>query len=255
VLWGAAFVLAVITAARGAWSPCGLSMLSTLTPLAERSRGNRYVPTALWFVAGAVIGGTAIGALAALGALAISHVGLPLDARLALALAAALYAAASDLRVPGCSVPLRPRQVDERWVERYRVWIYAGGYGAQVGFGVATYVMSAGVYLLLAVCVLGANPSAAVGLCVVFGLTRGLCIFAGAGIDSAEALRAVHRRMAGLSEVSLLTCVAAELALGLAAATRLGLGAVVPALVLEAALVAWLVLHRRSAAAAKGAVA
>jgi len=34
--------VAISAAARSTWSPCGLSMLSSLTPLAERGRGHRY---------------------------------------------------------------------------------------------------------------------------------------------------------------------------------------------------------------------
>ena len=36
-----AALTAVIAAARSTWSPCGLSMLSSITPLAEQGRGHR----------------------------------------------------------------------------------------------------------------------------------------------------------------------------------------------------------------------
>ncbi len=48
----AAVVVAVAAAGRSTWSPCGLSMLSTITPLGERARGHRWGATAAWFVAG-----------------------------------------------------------------------------------------------------------------------------------------------------------------------------------------------------------
>jgi hypothetical protein len=63
-----AALTAVAAAARSTWSPCGLSMLSTITPMAERSRGRRWGLTALWFVLGAVLGGATLGLLAAAGA-------------------------------------------------------------------------------------------------------------------------------------------------------------------------------------------
>src|SRR5262245_28638289 len=46
-------VVAVAAAVRSTWSPCGLSMLSSITPFGERSRGHRYSVTAAWFVVGA----------------------------------------------------------------------------------------------------------------------------------------------------------------------------------------------------------
>jgi hypothetical protein len=44
----AALFVAVVAALRGTWSPCGLSMLSSLNPVSERSRGHRFWGTAVW---------------------------------------------------------------------------------------------------------------------------------------------------------------------------------------------------------------
>ncbi|MDQ3293850.1 MAG: hypothetical protein M3527_05300, partial [Actinomycetota bacterium] len=52
---------AVVAAARSMWSPCGLSMLSTITPLRENARSGRYRSTVAWFVAGAAVGGACLG--------------------------------------------------------------------------------------------------------------------------------------------------------------------------------------------------
>jgi len=52
-----AAAVAVVAAVRSTWSPCGLSMLATITPLAERARGHRYGVTVTWFVLGSVLGG------------------------------------------------------------------------------------------------------------------------------------------------------------------------------------------------------
>ena len=57
-----ASVVAVAAAIRSTWSPCGLSMLSTITPLAERGRSHRYASTAAWFVVGAVARRATLGA-------------------------------------------------------------------------------------------------------------------------------------------------------------------------------------------------
>ena len=45
-------LVAVVAAARSTWSPCGVSMLATVTPLAEQGRGHRYRSTATWFIVG-----------------------------------------------------------------------------------------------------------------------------------------------------------------------------------------------------------
>src|SRR6516165_8616488 len=55
-----AALTAAIAAARSTWSPCGLSMLSSITPLAEQGRGHRYRATACWFVAGGLLGGVSL---------------------------------------------------------------------------------------------------------------------------------------------------------------------------------------------------
>jgi len=45
VLIVAPVAVALAAAVRSTWSPCGLSMLSTVTPVAERARGHRYGAT------------------------------------------------------------------------------------------------------------------------------------------------------------------------------------------------------------------
>ena len=60
-----ALLVAAAAAVRSTWSPCGLSMLSTITPFGERGKGHRYAATCAWFVLGATAGGLALGALAA----------------------------------------------------------------------------------------------------------------------------------------------------------------------------------------------
>ena len=47
----------LISAVRGVWSPCGLSMLSSITPMTEAGRGHRFASTATWFTVGGVVGG------------------------------------------------------------------------------------------------------------------------------------------------------------------------------------------------------
>src|SRR3954451_6606842 len=94
-------VIAVAAAVRSTWSPCGLSMLSSITPLAEQGRGHRFRSTATWFVLGAVLGGLTIGAAMAALAAGASAVGLTASTALGAAAIAALVTAASDSRIFG----------------------------------------------------------------------------------------------------------------------------------------------------------
>ena len=49
--------VAILGAVRAAFSPCGQSMLASLTPFAEAARGNRWTITATSFSVGAVVAG------------------------------------------------------------------------------------------------------------------------------------------------------------------------------------------------------
>ena len=168
-------------------------MLTSITPLGERGRGNRWRTTSAWLIFGHVVGGAALGlALAGAGALAVF---LRLDpappVSAAIVSAAVLGCAAFDLsgrRIPG------RRQVDERWLGRYRGWVYGLGFGVQLGFGFVTVVNTA---LLVAVCVagvlLGATEAMLVG--VVYGAARGLSATVTGRIRDTASLRRMHRRL------------------------------------------------------------
>jgi len=188
--------VAVAAAVRSTWSPCGLSMLSTITPFGERSRGHRYPVTVTWFVAGSILGGATLGALAAgLAALAAAaglgtHPGWVVSA----AAVAALAAAGVDAGWFGDLIPLWRRQVDDGWLARYRSWVYATGFGWQIGVGVATYIMTAGVFLVVVLAAVTANPVAAVAICTGFGLVRGMAVILTARAGSPARLRDMHRR-------------------------------------------------------------
>src|ERR1700741_2580906 len=166
-------VLAVAAAVRSTWSPCGLSMLSTVTPVAERARGHRYWVTASWFLVGAALGGATLGLLAA---------GLALFAPASAALGAVVVAIAlaSDARLFGFRLPGHTRQVNENWLADFRPWVYGLGFGWQIGVGLATYIMTAAVYAMVFVAALTGNPLLAFELMTLFGFVRGLAVFLGA---------------------------------------------------------------------------
>lgn len=190
-----ASVVALAAAMRSTWSPCGLSMLSTITPIGERGRNHRWAGTAAWFIAGALLGGVTLGMGAALLAAGVAALDLSGDA---LAAAAALLGAitiASDLAVGGFRLPSHTRQVNETWLDQFRAWVYGGGFGWQIGVGLATYVTTAAVYLMIALAALTTSPLAAFLLMTGFGLVRGLAVLLGRRLTSPERLMALHRRL------------------------------------------------------------
>ena len=170
VVVGLGIAVALGAALRSTWSPCGQSMLSQITPFTERARHQRFGVTAGWFVAGSVLGGATLGVVAGLGAAATSAAGLSSDGALAILAGLALVAAAVDGGVFGFRPPFFRRQVNEDWLPRYRGWLYGVGFGWQVGVGIATYIMTAAVFLTVAVGVLTADPAAAFAIAVLFGL-------------------------------------------------------------------------------------
>jgi hypothetical protein len=190
----AAVLVTVVAAIRSTWSPCGLSMLATITPLSEVGRGHRYRATATWFVAGSVVGGVTLGAAAAVLTVGVDSLHLTARERIVVAFAATALAVTSDLDLGGLHLPVHHRQVNERWLDRFRPWVYGAGFGWQVGTGLATYIMTAAVYLMIGLSALTGMPWLALSVGAVFGLVRGLSVLLGRRITSPQALSAFHRR-------------------------------------------------------------
>jgi hypothetical protein len=219
VLVALALVIAIAAAVRSTWSPCGLSMLSTITPLAERGRGHRYRSTASWFVAGAVVGGATLGLVGAALAALVGLLDLSVAAALGVAAVLAVVTAASDLRLFGLHLPINPRQVNELWLGQFRSWVYGAGFGWQIGAGFTTYIMTGAVYLTVAMAALTGRPLTAFAICLAFGTARGLAILLGATITSPERLVAFHRRFDALAEPVRLTVIGTQLAVAMLAAS------------------------------------
>ncbi len=214
-------VVAVAAAVRSTWSPCGLSMLSTITPFGERGRGHRYAATATWFIVGAVIGGVTLGGLAAGLAAAANAGGIsahPGWIALIVAFTAGV-GAAIDAGVFGPVIPIWRRQVDDRWLVRYRSWVYGAGFGWQIGVGIATYIMTAAVFLVVVLAAMTADPFAAVAICALFGLARGLAVLSTARADSPAQLRALHRRFDRYGPAVRVSLIAVQVAVLLAVLT------------------------------------
>lgn len=139
-------------------------MLTSITPLGERSRGNRYSVTLTAYVVGVLLGGATTGVvLGAVGSL------LPTLPVLLLAGTACLLAAVADLRG---WLPIGHRQVDEDWLTRYRGWVYGLGFGYQLGLGVVTIITSAATLAVLVVALLTQSVAGGLAVGLVFGAAR-----------------------------------------------------------------------------------
>ena len=169
-------------------------MLASITPLGERGRHRSYVVTMAAFLLGAVLAGAALGAaLGALGAVLLG--GIASGVRMAVLALGLLAAVAVDLR-PG-SAPGPRRQVDERWLDEFRGWVYGLGYGAQLGLGVSTVVSSAATYVALLAALLCADVGAGALIVGVYGAIRGLTPLLAARVHSPGQLLRLHARFLG----------------------------------------------------------
>jgi len=204
--------VAVAAAVRSTWSPCGLSMLSTITPFSERAKGHSYRSTAGWFVAGATLGGATLGTLMALMALAVQAVHPPAATTGLVALSAALVAAGSDSGIAGARIPFHRRQVNERWLDRYRPWVYGAGFGWQIGTGLCTYITTAAVYLTVVLGALTGRPVLALSVGTLFGFLRGTAVLLTRDLSGPSALRSFHRRFLELGPMAGRLVVGVELA-------------------------------------------
>jgi MFS family permease len=194
VLVGASVLVAVTAAVRSTWSPCGLSMLSTITPFGERARGHRYGATSAWFVVGAALGGLALGAVAAGTAFLVAAVGVSAVVLGGIGLGTTLVVLVSDTGLAGHRLPVHHRQVNERWLDAYRPWVYGAGFGCQIGCGLATYVTTAAVYLTVVLAGLSGRSGAALAVGVAFGLVRGAAVLLTRRVGTPAALLAFHQR-------------------------------------------------------------
>lgn len=174
-------------------------MLSSIHPLGERARGNRWSRTAAFYIAGAVVGGAIVGTIAGgLGALLLRGLseGWVVGLVTGLAIVAAVFDAL-HLRVPSPE-----RQVNESWLSRYRSWVYGTGFGFQLGTGVMTFVKTAAIYLLWLLAALTGSILVGAAIGAWFGLVRGAAILTVGRIADPAGLRDYFRRMARLEPVA-----------------------------------------------------
>ncbi|HJQ77623.1 MAG TPA: hypothetical protein VJ948_10250 [Acidimicrobiia bacterium] len=165
-------------------------MLSSITPLGQRSKGMSWGRTVIGFWIGAIAAGTAVfSLLGVIGELFALDRVAPWVSLLVVGLAAVLDWA-------GVKPPGPRRQVNEDWLGRYRDWVIGFGFGAQLGVGFVTIIPSFGTWALYLVATASGLPLAA-ALGAAFGLGRSLLLITTRVIWSPSALATVMQRFTG----------------------------------------------------------
>ncbi len=208
-------------------------MLTSISPLGERGRGNKWPVTVAWFAAGSVAAGAAVGSLlGGLGLLAWAAVDQVSGANpgpgtvthnvtlvvLAAGSAGAVWWDLSGRRLPG------RRQVNEDWLTRLRGWAYGTGFGAQLGAAVVTVVNTALVPMFILAALMSGEISSGLVIGATFGLVRGCSVAINARVRDAGDLRRLHRRIDELAGLSRHVSVAAAVAVSGAAVVGLVAG-------------------------------
>lgn len=166
-------VAAFIAGITGTWSPCGLSMVETIGgPHSGRGRWVVAMSCAT-FTMGAVIGGlVTFVLLASLGGVLSSEGGVVALAVAALIAALAAAAEFAELRI----IPQIPRQVPESWRRMMPLPVAGVLYGALLGLGFTTFVLTMAVWALAAIAVALGSLAIGAAIGIRFGLGRALPI-------------------------------------------------------------------------------
>ncbi len=168
-------------------------MLASITPLGERGRRSRWGVTVSAFLIGSTAAGAGLGALAgAAGSLVPSAAVAP---RTRLVVLAAALAAAIVLDLRAGPAPGPRRQVNERWLDELRGWVYGLGFGAQLGLGITTIVTSAATYVALLAAFLTGDAGRGALVLGCFGAVRGLTPLITVGVRQPRQLFAMHVRL------------------------------------------------------------
>lgn len=167
-------------------------MLSSIHPLGERARQNRWGLTVGSFTIGAMASGALTGSLAGLvGSLTLDE----MSADTALWITAGVAISAAILDLSGVTAPGPKRQVNETWIGAFRGWVYGGAFGLELGVGTLTYVVTWGVYAMYAAAVLTASPLAGALIGALFGLGRASTLLVAGYVDRPSRLTSFNRAL------------------------------------------------------------
>jgi MFS family permease len=185
-------------------------MLASITPLGERSRGTSWACTTTIFICAGLLAGAACGAaMGLLGSVLLSDAGV----RWRIGLVVLVLAAGLAWELSTSPVPGPRRQVNERWLDQYRRWVYAVGFGTQLGAGVTTIVVSSAVYAVWAAALASASPAAGATIGAIAGALRGATVLAGAVVVTPGRLKGFHSWMRSLHRPVRRLLLAAQLGL------------------------------------------
>jgi hypothetical protein len=196
-------------------------MLSSISPLGERARNSRWWLTTTAYLLGSLAGGLAMGGLAALLGSALPDAVRTSRWTLVVVAALLFVGLAFDLR-GAQSLPSWRRQVDVAWLTRYRGWVYGGGFGLQLGFGLVTIITSATTYAVVLLAALTGHLGAGLAVGATFGVVRALPSLLVARVADRDGLHHVFLRV---EQWTYPAAVVAKVALGGAAATLLAAAA------------------------------
>jgi hypothetical protein len=182
-------------------------MLSSIHPLGERARSNRWWVTVTAFTMAAMAAG------AALGAAASAVGGAVITAPLSPVWPVMVLVAAGVADLFGVPVPWFHRQVNERWIGTYRGWVYGAGFGAQLGVGLSTFVVTWAVPALIIVLGMVGDVFTGIIAGVAFGFGRSIPLLTAGWIDRPSRLGRFHSSMAALGRPAHLTAAVSLLSL------------------------------------------
>jgi hypothetical protein len=192
-------------------------MLASITPLGERGRHRRWGITASWLVVGSALGGAALGTLCGTAGLALAATGVSTEALLLSLAPALILFGLIDFGAGGLSIVGPTRQVNDGWMYEFRGWAYGFGFGVQLGFAVATVVITPAVYGMILASVASGSLLVAVAAGTAFGLARGLTALPGGKVQQPADLAVLQYWLGRLDRPSRLSVATCQLALGVVA--------------------------------------
>jgi hypothetical protein len=168
-------------------------MLSSITPLGERGRGNRWALTVSAYMVGSTAGGCLLGAFLGSLGVVLRIIARPSSSFVWCSVAAICLLAGIGEVLPRLRITTTRRQVNEDWLDSYRGWVYGLGFGFQLGMGIVTIVTSVAVFAMMAVAVLSGSLAGGIVIGVTFGIVRALPIAAFSRVTDPSALQRRHR--------------------------------------------------------------
>lgn len=167
-------------------------MMTSISPVGEATRQQRWSVTTAAYLVGSLLGGAATGAVLGLLSVPVRAAVPPPVALALLALVAGLGLLADRGVLP---LPAWRRQVDERWLGRYRGWVYGLGFGLQLGAGFATIVTASTTWVVLAAAALSGSVASGLLVGAAYGLVRALPVLAFARVRTPARLRTAMQRV------------------------------------------------------------